>query len=102
MAGTGEGHDRCVSCDKEVDANFLSGGKAKASENHLEWNTFHCPPMDGGCGSNWSRTTKQGLAKRDAQGAPTLGLTNAAVTQRATSVPSDRYRNRYDLIDWSR
>lgn len=98
----GEFYDRCESCDKGVDANFLSGGQAKESERHLEWNIFHCPPAEGGCGSNWSRTTRQGLAKREAQGAETAGLTSSAETQRAMSVPSRRYQANYSQIDWSR
>jgi hypothetical protein len=102
MAGTGEGYDRCGSCDTEVEANFLSGGTSQESEKHLEWNTFHCPPQAGGCGSNWSRTTRQGLAKRDAQGESTSGLTESAITQRAMSLPSDRYQANYGKIDWGR
>jgi hypothetical protein len=102
MAGAGEGYDRCSSCDTEVDAKFFSGGAGQAQHGKaMDWNIFQCAPDDGGCGASWSKTTRQGLAKRDAQGELTSGLTESAVTQRAMSLPSDRYRDRYGLIDWS-
>jgi hypothetical protein len=103
MAGTGEGYDRCGSCDTEVDAKFFSGGESQAQHGKaMDWNIFHCEPGDGGCGSNWSRTTRQGLAKRDAQGAETSGLTESALVQRAFSTPSERFKRGYAQIDWSR
>src|SRR4051812_36083587 len=103
MAGTGEGYDRCGSCDTEVDAKFFSGGEAQAQHGKsMDWNIFHCPPDAGGCGSNWSKTTRQGLAKRDAHGDSTSGLTESAITQRAMSLPSDRYQANYGKIDWGR
>jgi len=99
----GEGYDNCPSCDTEVNANFFSGGESQAQHGKsMEWNMFHCPPAEGGCGSNWSKTTRQGLAKREAQGAPTSGLTEAAVTQRAMSLPSERFKAGYSRIDWSK
>jgi hypothetical protein len=103
MAGTGEGYDRCGSCDTEVDAKFFSGGEGQAQHGKaMDWNIFHCDPGDGGCGSNWSRTTRQGLAKRDAQGDSTSGLTESALVQRAFSTPSERFKRGYEQIDWSR
>jgi hypothetical protein len=86
-----------------VNAKFFSGGESQAKHGKsMEWNIFHCAPEDGGCGSNWSKTTRQGLAKREAQGAETAGLTESAATQRAISMPSDRFRQNYEAIDWAR
>lgn len=103
MAGTGEGYDRCGSCDTEVDAKFFSGGAGQAQHGKaMDWNIFQCGPEDGGCGASWSRTTRQGLAKRDAQGESTRGLTESAMVQRAFSTPSERFKRNFEMIDWGK
>lgn len=99
----GEGYDRCSSCDKEVDAKFFSGGESqRAHGKAMDWSIFSCPPDEGGCGTSWSKTTRQGLAKRDAQGEITSGLTESALVQRAFSAPSDRFKRNFEMIDWGK
>lgn len=99
---SGDFYDRCKVCDTEAETIHRSEGAGSAGEAHHEWDIFSCDPRTGGCGNAWSTTNRQGLAKRDAQGDSTSGLTESAITQRAMSLPSDRYQANYGKIRWDR
>ncbi len=96
-------YSRCPSCDTETDRHFKNGGVAERSrEEYLDWSLFSCDPRKGGCGTPWSRATKQGYQDRLAKGQPTRGLTRAAAVDAVQSVPSRRFMDRWELIDWSK
>lgn len=98
----GDFYDRCNRCDTEAEASHRSEGVGETGASHHEWSVYSCDPRAGGCGNAWSKTTRQGLEKREAQGAPTQGLTASAETQRAMSLPSERYKANYSRIRWDR
>lgn len=99
----GEGHDRCpVDNCIDVDRSFKSGGKDGNGEHHLSWEMFSADPRKGGCGTPWTRTTRQGQAADAVRGVQSRFLTRSAQAQRVTSLPSDTFQANYDRIDWER
>lgn len=94
----GDHYDRCpLDGCMEVDQQFHFG-----SPDSHRWATYHADRKQGGCGHSWSRTTKEGLAHNTNRGQQTAGLTASAERGRVHFVPSEQYRARYDLIDWSK
>lgn len=107
--GTKEGtdYDRCpVDGCIEVEKSWNTGGfSRKGGERRDEykmWEVYHADPRKGGCGTPWTRTTRQGLQMRQAQGKPVGMLTRAAAANRVVSVPSEAFKRGYEQIDWSK
>lgn len=92
----GDYYDSCPVCGKDADHNFKAGGKDSRGEEYRDWATFHCDETTGGCGYNWSRTTKQGAARL--KGVAPIGLTHSAEVNATTFVPSPEYRSNYERI----
>lgn len=106
VAGSKDGdyYDRCPNdgC-MEVDRSFKSGGTTmKRQEEYLDWSIFNADARQGGCGTTWSRTTSQGLARNTKRGQQTKYLTGTAARGRAYSLPTEQFRERFDAIDWSK
>lgn len=101
----GEYYDNCPNADcgqRDVERNHKFGGRDGKGEEHLNWSMYHCGGNDG-CGVNWTRTTKQGREYFERRGKkPSKWHTNSGDAGRYTSVPSDEFRDRFDLIDWSK
>lgn len=96
-------YSRCpVDSCQEVDIHFKNGGQDSKRHEYRDWQLFHADPRKGGCGATWSTTTRQGYAARQAKGQPTNGLTRAAEVDAVQSVPSRRFQENYDMIDWDK
>lgn len=98
----GEYYDNCVNpaCGRrDVDRIHKAGGKDGRGENHLLWSMFHCDRQHGGCGVSWTRTTPYA---RPEVVAKAKWHTRSAQVGTLFSMPSDRYRENFDQIDWSR
>ena len=93
---TGEFYDSCPSCGTERERTAKHGGVDTTGETYLNWSMYNCNPMQGGCGSNWTRTTPQGVARDAQRGVQSRWHTQSAGTARFTSVPSDAYRANFD------
>lgn len=110
VSGSKDGayYDNCPneSCGKrDVERKWKIGGtNPRNGENHLHAAIYGCPtgPGNDGCGATWTRTTVQGVAADASKGVHSKWGTQAAQRARTVSVPSDQFRERYDLIDWSR
>lgn len=99
----GDSYDRCPNDDcVEVDPTYRFGGKDGKGEQYQNWALYTADVRQGGCGHNWARTTKAGLARDHARGVHPKWLSQSALVDRTVSLPSDRYRANYALIDWSR
>lgn len=105
-AKDGSHYDNCINpeCGKrDVDRKWKIGGSnPRNGEQHLHAAIYGCPPQDGGCGSTWTRTTPQGVAADAAKGVHSKWGTQAAQRARTVSIPSDQFRERWSLIDWSK
>lgn len=102
----GEYYDTCpnAACGKrDVERSHKFGGKSPEGQEYLMWSMYHCGGDDG-CGVNWTRTTQQGeeYFRRQGNRPGNKWQTASAKAARYTSTPSDRYRERYTLIDWSK
>lgn len=91
-------NDGCL----EVDRRFKSGGRDTRGEEYLNWSMYHADPKQGGCGMNWTHTTKQGAAHDQKSGVNPRWLTRSAAVGRYLDSPSERFRENYALIDWTR
>ena len=90
-------YDRCPSdgC-LEVDRKYKNGGRDGKGEDYLNWSYFHADPREGGCGTTWTRTTKQGAERDRSRGVNPKWLTRDALVGSFTMAPSEAYRFRYD------
>ena len=96
-------YDDCGSCGKrDIDRRFKIGGTTGRGAEYLDAAIYHCDPRGGGCGQNWARTTAQGQAVDHARGIRSKWLTRSALRGTAHSAPSERFRSRYELIDWTK
>lgn len=87
-------HDGCV----EVERSYKSGGRDGRKQEHLDWSMYHADPRKGGCGTSWTRDTKQGAERARQRGINPKWLTQAASTDRTTFTPTDTYRDNYARI----
>ena len=95
----GDYYDRCPQdgC-LEVDAAHRSEGSlAGPREAWHDWSIFNADRRAGGCGATWTRTTTTGARKDRARGIEPLNLTASAGKERSISVPSQAYRDHYDM-----
>ena len=92
----GDGYDRCPEdgCI-EVDRSFKHGGTDTRGEQYLNWSMYNADVRKGGCGTNWTRTTKQGVERDQRRGVNPKWLTGSALSGRYTDVPSRQYQDRY-------
>ncbi len=90
-AHEGEGHDSCGGCGKDVE----SAHARTEGQNHY-WDMYSCDQREGGCGNNWTRTTKAGVEWNERKGQQTRWLTTGAEIGRVVSVPSEAYRSNYE------
>jgi hypothetical protein len=99
----GEDHDRCPrdGCIT-VDPEHRIGGRSPRGAEHYLFSIYGADPRKGGCGATWTRTGAQQHAKNQRKGMATQYRTRSAAVERYTSMPSEAYRERFDLIDWSR
>ena len=103
MPKSEEYYSRCETCDTETDRNFKSGGRSGRGEEYLNWSMYNCDVRTGGCGSNWTRSTKQGREMYEGvRGQKLRGFTRSAEVDSVHSLPSDRFQDRYAMIDWSK
>lgn len=86
-------YDRCPEdgC-LEADPTYVLGG----GEQFRDASVYFADPRKGGCGTNWSRTTRQGAERDRSRGVNPKWLTQGASLDRYTSLPSERYRRNYD------
>ena len=74
------------------------GGKSTRGENYLDAAFFHADRKEGGCGSNWVRTTKQGTARNHRKGINAKWPTRSALVGAYIDVPSTAFRDNYDCV----
>lgn len=84
--------DACI----EVEPHFKIGGKSSRGEYYLDHSQYNAHVEKGGCGANWERSTKQGMAQDAKKGIRSKWPTRAALVGKFTDVPSQTYRSRYD------
>jgi hypothetical protein len=108
VSGSKEGthYDNCPNeaCGKrDVERKWKIGGTSqRTGENYLNAAIYGCPPQDGGCGSTWTRTTRQGVAHDATRGVRSKWGTQDVQRDRTVSVPSEQFRANYSKIDWSK
>lgn len=99
----GDYYDRCPNdgC-VEVDRTFKIGGVDGHNEEHLFASIYSADMRQGGCGALWSRTTPQGEERfhRDRGLGDPKWRTRSGM--RLLSVPSERFQDNYERIDWSK
>lgn len=90
----GTDYDRCPKdgCI-EVDPMYRIG-----SDVNQRAAGYYADVRKGGCGMNWARTEKQGVARDQARGLNPKWPTRAAGTGRFVLEPTDAYRENYERI----
>jgi hypothetical protein len=100
MAKDGDYYDRCPAdgC-LEVDAAHRSEGTGHGEhvEQYHDWSIYSADARQGGCGASWTRTTTTGAARDHARGRTPVNLTASAGKERYVSVPTQAYRDNYEL-----
>lgn len=91
----GDDHDKCVSCDTDVEPIEHFGGEHGTP---LMWQQYNHDRKAGGCGATWTRTTAQGLERNTTRDQQTKWLTGAASTERRYFTPSEAYRSNYQRV----
>jgi hypothetical protein len=86
--------DQCLT----VDRSFKHGGTDNKGEEHVKWAMYNADPRKGGCGNNWARDTKQGVAANNEKGRDPKWKAESAELDRTFSMPSDAYRDNYERI----
>lgn len=96
-AKSGEGYDRCPAdgCI-EVERSFKHGGRNGRGELYSNWDMFVADPKKGGCGENWTRTTKQGVERDHRRGVNPKWKTRSAERGTYTEIGTPGYRFNYD------
>lgn len=97
-AHEGEGWDTCPTCDTDVEPVH-----EKVNEHgDPQWFMYSHDQREGGCGANWTRTTKEGLKHNEQVNQQTKWLSASADVGRVHSLPTAAYQRGYDAIDWSK
>lgn len=90
--------DGCLEVDRihKMGGQMGDGSGAKGEE-YLDWSMFSADRRLGGCGTLWTRTTRQGVEmhKERNMGDPKW-VTRSA--QRTLSLPSQKYMDNYERI----
>jgi hypothetical protein len=102
----GDVYDSCPnpSCgQRDIDATHRFGGQDRKGETYQHWSIYHCDPRAQGCGSTWSRTTRQGQEWQRQRGQrPDKWPTASAARNAVTFLPTEAYRANYDNIRWDK
>lgn len=80
----------------EVDRNWKIGGTDKRGEEYLRASMFYADVRKGGCGTSWSRTTKQGVEWDESRGVKSKWRTANADRSTFQLSTSERFRANYD------